>query len=120
MFTKIDVFKIWKKSLKICVKELILIQVKSSSSQFYYKTNSFTCIFKGAPYLELLFIFQKHKCSIKASVRQSAINRSSLKCLKSNCLKASCERVWLYKVAGIYQFFPKKSAGSQIFLKHLF
>ena len=24
------------------------------------------------------------------------------------------------KAAGLYQFFPKKSAGSQIFLKHLF
>ena len=50
MFGKIGVLKIWKKSLKICVKEL-LIQLKASSLLLCYKMNSFAYIFKGFSYI---------------------------------------------------------------------
>ena len=53
MFRKIGVLKTWKKSLNICVKELLLIQLEASSLQLYCKMNSSTYIFKGFAYILL-------------------------------------------------------------------
>ena len=47
--------------------------------------------------------------------------RSSLKYLKNIHLeKLSVKEFGYSKVAGLYQSFPKKLAGSQVFLKHIY
>ena len=67
----------------------------------------------------IVCFFESRRVLLKEVFCQSAINH--LKFLEINETKGSktsCERVRYSKVAGLYQFFPKKLAGSQAFLKH--
>ena len=131
MFRKIGVLKIWKKSLKIYVKELIFIQVEASSLQRYYRMNCFTCVFKGsASILMNLQSFSTFWKSLTMVESRSALWKQVFVSLRWIIRNSSFEKINAWKlpvkefecrqVAGIYQFFPKTSDGSQVFLKHLF
>ena len=129
MFRKIGVLKIWKKSLKICFKELILNHVKASSLQLYYRMNSFTCNFKGFTYILMTFLVfsiifwntdlqkisycnRKQNCSIKAGFRQSAINHQKI--LKMFEAKMLENFLWKSSAIVKLQFYTNSSQ------KHLF